>query len=266
MIPPKIDFTIYQGTTFSRSFVLSEGSKYPISSITTGNPTTIEFTIDHDFQQDEYVLVIDAESIPLLSSSYKILSVTPNSITIDVSTTAVLSSEKAVVQKAANLTGYNFQGQIRQKLIQSLGNVLATTQQGNREVVLSGVTSLKVGDRVTIEDIIGLSDVLIDQTRTVSGVRQDRQILVLEIPATESRNQATITVNPVKLADFSFEYLALQGKVTASIPASITQQIPSTYDNRHYFYDLKYDVGGSVIRVLSYGNVSIVPQVTTGMV
>ena len=262
-MPPKIDFNIYQGTTFSRTFFLSQGVTYGIDSVLTGSTTTLTLASDHSLIAGDFVRVTDADIIPSLSGdAYEVLSAPDSrSIELDVTTSGFRDIRKGKVQKTANTTGYKLRGQVRQRSIKALGNVLASTTNGNREIILSAITPLKVEDRITIPGASVSEERIVQVRNVVNAGDRAMQILLMESAPSVTQVNAVIESSSTLLADFTFRMSPMKGMITALMASAESASIPATADKRNYFYDIKYQSGGT-ISVLSYGNVTITPQIT----
>lgn len=257
---PKIDFIVYQGIDFNYTFLIGEGIAYPISSVSPGSSTEIEVEFDHNIVAGDYVGLSGINTLPsLLSDSYDVDSVTANTLTINTSTSKVISSKGGSVQKLIDLSLYSFSGEIHQKADESIKNVLASTSGSSREVVLSGVTSLQSGSIIKFPNKNNTA-YSVNQVRTISG---GRQILVLDQQV--SLNNEILEFSSDSLGDLILTNdTPTEGKIIAKVEDTVSSSIPPG----NYAYDIKYGIsdGGTPATIestglLCYGDVKVISQV-----
>ena len=256
------NISIYQGSSFSQRIYLNNGVPLSVQDIQTGSSPEITFTRNHAFQVNDYVQLIDIRSVPDIPDNVaQITSVTSESITIDQPINSYHKSIKSKVVKAKDLAGYTFKGQIRQKKIGDLGNLVVSVDSGSDEILLRGYNPIMVGDHILIPSAgftEGSPGLVIQVFR--AGLSS---VIRVDTPATSTVSRQPISLLTKLLGSFSFSFPSSNGGVVeASLTASETESFPITYDRPNYFYDIKAQKPDNTIVPVLHGNVSIIPQIT----
>ena len=264
-LPTVIEEPLYltQGADHE-SHVYVETRSVAVANIVVGNPCTIQTVGTHGLVNGQFINIrnhtLPNDAPSPLNATHVITVTSTTAFTIPVSATQVGSG--ASVYVPADLSGFNFYGQIRTRsLSQSdIPTAPATTIKDQREVYFEVDPGLEPGDRLYIPTS-GVNSMVLQtfvplDSEFVSGA-------TVAIAATETKNAQKAYRRGQVVADFAFSTFPQAGKIIRRLEDAIISEIPISINAEYdlYRHDLFYDQAGVKGRI-SAGNVYVFPRYT----
>jgi len=262
--PIKRDITIFQGETFEESVFITSGTALTVTEVQAGAQAVLTTKENPAFLQiGDYVYCSGFDCYPSLNDSFEVVDVSGNQVTIDATVTTVLNG-KGRMARSTNISSWSLAGQIRQKKLTAVGNVVASTTSGSLEVLLDGVNTVDAGDYIVIEGT-NYTDNNPGFVKRKIVSRGLQSVLLLDRDPLATVTQARVTSAKQLIGVFNFPSIeSIKGKFLWQLSATPFQEsevIPISYDRDKYYYDVKYSASGK-ITTLFYGDVTVVPQST----